>query len=384
MARLGPWDAARRVAVAVSGGADSLALAILAQGWGDPVAWIVDHGLRPGSAAEAEATRATLAARRMPARVLRLHGLTPGPGVAARARAARYAAMTAACREAGLVDLLVGHHAGDQAETVLMRQRRGSGPIGLAGMAALVETDDIRLLRPLLGYAPGRLRAVVDGAGLVPVEDPTNHDPHFTRARLRREIGEDRAALLATAAENGATRTVAEARIAAEMAARVSLHPEGFAVLSPGPVGGNTLAAVLRSVSGRRWPVSGGGELARAPRAATLAGVRIMPAGRLGQGWLLVREAAAMSPPVAAHRGAVWDGRFRVLSDVTGAVIGGSGPDAARPRGGKALPRAVLDSMPTFRCDPTLSEVLHLNYHALHAGRVSAACLPAAGAPFLA
>ncbi len=79
MARLGPWDAARRVAVAVSGGADSLALAVLAQRWGDPVALIVDHGLRPGSAAEAEAARAALAARGMPARILRSTGCDPAP-----------------------------------------------------------------------------------------------------------------------------------------------------------------------------------------------------------------------------------------------------------------------------------------------------------------
>ena len=236
MARLGPWDGARRVAVAVSGGADSLALALLAQDWGDPVALVVDHKLRPAAAAEAEWTRATLLARGIPATILRLDGLTPGPGVAARARRARYAALSAACRAAGLVDLLLGHHAGDQAETVLMRRRGQSGPDGLAGMAACVVTEDVRLLRPLLAFDPARLRAMAAAAGLTPVEDPTNTDLRTTRARLRREIGADRAALLAAASEAGAARAMAEAEAAAELAARAEIRPERFAVLSPGPL----------------------------------------------------------------------------------------------------------------------------------------------------
>ncbi len=363
MARLGPWDAARKVAVAVSGGADSLALAVLAQGWGDPVALIVDHGLRPGSAAEAEAARAALAARGLPARILRIDGLQPGPGMPARARAARYAALTAACHAAGLVDLLLGHHAGDQAETVLMRQRRGSGPAGLAGMAALAEADHCRLLRPLLGMAAGRLRAVTLAAGLAPAEDPTNHDLRFTRARLRREIGGDAAHLLQLAARHAAARAMAEREAAAELARRVSLYPEGFAVLSPGALRTDALAALLRSLSGRRWPVTGAEALAAAPRPATLAGVRLLPAGRLGPGWLMVREAAAMAARRALPVGAVWDGRFRVAAAT---------PDDVAPPGrppGAGLPRAVRDAMPA----PSGA-----------GGRVHPAMLPAAGAPFAA
>ena len=366
MARLGPWDAARRVAVAVSGGPDSLALAVLAQRWGDPVAFIVDHGLRAESAGEAETARAALAARGMPARVLRLERLSPGPGLPARARRARYAALSAACRAAGLVDLLLGHHAGDQAETVLMRQRRGSGLAGLAGMAALTETDDVRLVRPLLGIAPERLRGVAAAAGLTPVQDPTNDDQRFTRARLRREIGGDRAALLSLAANSAQTRSAAEAAVAAELALRALLRPEGFAVLSPGAVRPDSLAALLRSLSGRRLPISGADALAAAPRAATMAGVRLLPAGRLGPGWLLVREAAAMAPPVPSRIGAVWDARFRVTA-ADGSALGPAGRDR------RGLPRAALCASPAFR-DADGREVA--------CGRTCPAGLPAAGAPF--
>ncbi len=385
LAPLGPWDAARRIAVAVSGGADSLALAILAQGWGDAAALIVDHGLRASSAAEAEQTRAVLAARGMPARVLTLTELRAGPGLAARARAARYAALTAACAEAGLVDLLLGHHAGDQAETVLMRSRRGSGEGGLAGMAAVVETDAVRLLRPLLVVPPGRMRATLREAGLSWVEDPTNTDMRTTRARLRAELAGD-LSLLPVAQRNGQARAAAERAAATELAARVRIYPEGFAVLSPGPVSPAALAMLLRAVAGGRHPVSAAvvAGLARAPGPATLAGVRVLPAGRMGPGWLLVREAAAMAPEAAWRPGLVWDGRFRAAGTAPpGTRLGALGADAARLRGVSPLPAAVLRTLPAIRRNSLLSEVPHLAYGSgMGGGMVRNAALPVCGAAF--
>ncbi len=117
LAPLGPFEPRVQLAVAVSGGADSTALALLADAWarargGAVLALIVDHGLRAESAAEAALTMARLAARGIAARVLTLRGLERGPALAARARAARYAALEAACRAAGVVHLLLGHHAG--------------------------------------------------------------------------------------------------------------------------------------------------------------------------------------------------------------------------------------------------------------------------------
>ena len=141
-------------------------------------AFVVDHGLRPEAGAEAEATTATLSRLSIPARILKLKGLEPGPGLPARARAARYAALQAACRADGILDLLLGHHAGDQAETVLMRRASGSGPAGLAAMAASVQLGNVRLLRPLLTVPPGRLRATLRERGIGWAEDPTNSDRH--------------------------------------------------------------------------------------------------------------------------------------------------------------------------------------------------------------
>jgi len=80
--------------------------------------------------------------------------------VQATARAARYALLTGWCRAAGCLHLLTAHHREDQAETLLMRLARGSGLDGLAGIAALRESADCRLLRPLLGVPQRRLAAV--------------------------------------------------------------------------------------------------------------------------------------------------------------------------------------------------------------------------------
>ena len=246
MAPLGAFGPAPRLAAGVSGGADSMALALLASAWarergGSLLALVVDHGLRPESAAEATQTLQRLAARGIPARRLVLTGLARGPALAERARAARYAALRAACAEAGILHLLLGHHAADQAETVLIRQLGHSGPAGLAGMPVLAALCELHLLRPLLGVPPVRLRATLRAAGVGWVEDPSNADLHALRPRLRAALadpdgtGPDIAALCAGAHRAGIARAAQEAETAEILAERVALHPEGFALLSPGP-----------------------------------------------------------------------------------------------------------------------------------------------------
>lgn len=366
MEPLGPWAGAGCIAVAVSGGADSLCLAILAARWAASrgvvvLGLIVDHGLRAASAHEAALTMRRLSAHGIDARLLSLGDLRHGAALAERARIARYAALTACCRAAGIVDLLVGHHAGDQAETVLMRRRAHSGPDGLAGMAALAETDDLRLLRPLLALPPDRLRATLRDAGIEWVEDPSNRDMRALRTRLRLELDDPTgehglaASLLREAAQEGERRMARDIEQAGLLAGSVTLRPEGFALLPPELVPARAFAALVRTIAGAAYPpmpkaVAG---LLRNPRPATVAGTRLMPAGRLGPGWLLLREAARLGPPVAAAPDALWDGRFRLRAPVEamppGCVIDAVGADAAAGRTRTGLPSAVLAVMPTLR-----------------------------------
>lgn len=209
-----PFEKNPLLAVAVSGGRDSLALALLADAWararqGRALALIVDHGLRPESAAEAVTTKATLSRQGIGAEILRWVGDKPKTGIQQAAREVRYGLMSLACRRLGILHLLLGHHAADQAETIRMRASRDSGPDGLAGMAALVEHRDLRLLRPLLDVARDRLTATMEARGLRWVEDPSNSDPRFERARVRAAGG-----LIAGANGTGEKRAAAEVRLA--------------------------------------------------------------------------------------------------------------------------------------------------------------------------
>jgi tRNA(Ile)-lysidine synthase len=160
------------VTCAVSGGADSLALLVLAVEAGCRVTAVhVDHGLRPGSAGEAEVVRAATDRWGGAFRAVRAT-VEPGPNLEARARAARYAALPAG--------VLTGHTADDQAETMLLNLLRGAGLDGLAGM-------DPRS-RPLRHLRRRETRALCDALGLTPLDDPSNRDSAYRRNRVRHEL----------------------------------------------------------------------------------------------------------------------------------------------------------------------------------------------------
>jgi tRNA(Ile)-lysidine synthase len=179
-----------RLGLAVSGGPDSLALLLLAHAAlpGRVEAATVDHRLRPGSAAEAAMVATVCERLGVPHAVLSVE--VASGNVQAEARAARYAALAAWMTERGLTVLATGHHADDQAETLLMRLNRGSGVAGLAGVRARGEVPASRLplLRPLLGWRRAELAAVVEGAALVAAADPSNTDARFDRVRMRQAL----------------------------------------------------------------------------------------------------------------------------------------------------------------------------------------------------
>ena len=365
MAQLRPFAAGNRVAVAVSGGADSMALAILLARWGQPTALIVDHGLRPESGYEAAMTAGRLAAVGIDAHVLPI-ALRPGPALAERARAARYAALSAACRSAGLTDLLLAHHAQDQAETLLLRSRAGSGPGGLAGMAMASYSESVRLLRPLLPIMPARLRATLRDAGVEWVEDSSNNDLATPRGRMRAAFRQGAASpvseLCAEARQYGRERRGDEVSVAAELALHASLLPSGVAVVSGSSLSAGALSALVWAVSGAEHPPprAAVARVAGRLRPATLHGAAILHAQ---DGWLIGREAAAQAPAERAEAGVEWDGRFRLVSRPPGnSVIGPLGDDSAALRRWSSLPAALLRTLPAIRYGGVLFAVPHLSY----------------------
>ena len=160
------------VTCAVSGGADSLALLVLAVAAGCRATAVhVDHGLRAGSAVEADVVRDAAVGLGAGFRAEKVD-VAPGPNLEARARAARYAVLPAG--------VLTGHTADDQAETVLLNLLRGAGLDGLAGMRPEGH--------PILALRRHETEAVCAGEGLAPVTDPTNDDPVHRRNRVRHEL----------------------------------------------------------------------------------------------------------------------------------------------------------------------------------------------------
>jgi tRNA(Ile)-lysidine synthase len=201
-----------RVAVAVSGGSDSMALLRLVADWKkqprgprELVALTVDHGLRNESFDEARQVASWCQILGIPHQVLQWRGERPLTGIQAKARAARYDLMSGWCRQARVPVLMTAHTADDQAETVVMRQQRTSTDRSLAAIWPENEWRGIKLLRPLLRFRREQLREFLRGLGQVWLDDPSNVNAAFERVRVRsalRDTDVDGLQALAAAAQS--------------------------------------------------------------------------------------------------------------------------------------------------------------------------------------
>ena len=215
----------RRIGIAVSGGPDSLALLLLASAsrTGLVEAATVDHGLREGSRAEAEAVAELCGKLSVPHAILTAGWKErPASAIQERARRERYRLLGYWAEEHGLDSILTAHHADDQAETMLMRLVRGAGVRGLAGMRrrSTAPGTNIALLRPLLGWRRSELAEVCSAASVTPAADPSNEDTRYERVRVRRALADsdwiDPAAVARSAAN------LADAEAALDWAARAA------------------------------------------------------------------------------------------------------------------------------------------------------------------
>ena len=182
--------------LAVSGGPDSIALmhfaalcAAAARLRGTPFPRLavatVDHGLRPGSRQDAEQVVARAAKLGLDALLLTWEGDKPVSRLQETARRHRYALLIDGARRLGASHLATAHTLDDQAETLLFRMARGSGPAGLAGMRRSTQREGLHHARPFLGIAKARLLAACRANDWAYVDDPSNQDPRFARTRWR-------------------------------------------------------------------------------------------------------------------------------------------------------------------------------------------------------
>ena len=366
------------IGVALSGGGDSVALLHLLRAAGHRVeAATVDHGLRPESADEAAAVAADCARIGIPHRVLPWnHGATVPGNLMEAARLARRALLSDWAAERGLAAVALGHTADDQAEALLIGLSRAAGIDGLCGMRADWTTGGVRWLRPMLGITRSDLRLWLTGQAIAWIEDPSNGNDRYLRARVRKALATlsplgltpDR--LAASAAHLAQARAALDAAVA-EAAARVC-HEEagalridavGFAAL-PEEIARRLLRAAILWLTGAD----------HAPRAAALArlaqavvqGRDATLAGcRLKRGWL------ARQPGWPDPR---W--QMAVPPGLERRALGAEGLRACPDWRASGLPRHVLEVTPALWQGGTLIAAPSAAFGL----RTDATCTPAFGA----
>jgi tRNA(Ile)-lysidine synthase len=328
MSLAGPFGPEPRIAVAVSGGGDSLALTLLLSEWlserdGKLVALTVDHGLRPAAAAEARQVGAWLAARGIEHQILAWQGPKPGRGIQAWARQLRYRLLLDRCRSEGYLYLALAHTAEDQVETIWMRYQRQQIGDGLAGMTPRRIRDGVNILRPLLGCERATLRDYLRVQEQNWIDDPSNLDRRYERVRVRQALApRDRADMTRIGQQAAHEKFSRAAVLRRNIGDLVTLHPAGFLTVRR-----DGLAALIKGqqidLLRRALHVVGGDNyapkreaVARLLRllndngAGTLAHCRVDPAGH---DIVIAREARHLSPAIEVSLAgpATWD-RFEL------------------------------------------------------------------------
>ncbi|HEV2533247.1 tRNA lysidine(34) synthetase TilS [Phenylobacterium sp.] len=338
----------RPVAVALSGGGDSVALLLAAHTWaltaGRPLlALTLDHGLQPQGAAWTQACAARAAALGVGFQALSWTGDKPTTGLPAAARAARHRLLADAARGAGAAVIVMGHTADDIAEARAMRAAGGSTPEPRewGPSPAWPEGRRIFLLRPLLGVRRGEIRGWLTARGEAWIEDPANADPRYARARARRDLAPD--APVSPAPATPDTHA---------LAAATTMDAAGVLLIERDLLRAATMEQALAFVgaaclcaAGTTRPSSAERIGALADRlqtaqafAATLAGARIEADDREVRFLREPGEAArgGLAPlVVAGGETAVWDGRFEI--DGPGEVRALAGHAARLPKEDRAV-----------------------------------------------
>ncbi len=318
------------IAVAVSGGSDSLALLTLAKEWRDAggpkvSAVTVDHGLRCEAAEEAAGVADICTKLDVPHTILNWVRPKGGGNLHDQARRGRYALMAKWAAVAGIGTIAVGHTLDDQAETFLMRLSRGAGVDGLAAMRNTWEQDGVRFCRPLLSCRRDTLRDLLRDRGLKWVEDAANHDPAYDRSRVRAAlpvlsdlgIEPDRLAevsgYLAQACDSLQDAMIEAARSMARVElGDVVINHAQFVDLSP-ELARRMLLAAMRWISGAEYPPRGAALTAAIK--ALLQGDPVVLQGcdaRVSKGAIQITREAGAVADVTCKLSEIWDGRWKI------------------------------------------------------------------------
>ena len=319
-------------AIALSGGADSLALTLLAQDYvaqhgGRITALTVDHRLRTASTGEAQQVAAVMRARGIDHHILTPPHDGASNNVQEAARNWRYTALSDHCRAHGILHCLVAHNAGDNRETIVHNTARGDTADGASGMRAVRNLNGVRFLRPLLMIERRELEDFLRSHHAEWLHDPSNDNAKFARVRTRQMLQQNPdecAALDATLAQQRAARSARDHAFAQAAMQCVTLHPLGFAELNladwrtlDAPLASQLLADCITTISGGTTRPRGSdtARLAEALRGdftkRTLQHCELTCNGDILR---IAREFARVEGPILLTGTGVarWDGRFTI------------------------------------------------------------------------
>lgn len=366
-----------RLALAVSGGSDSMAmlhLVLQQRPATSLVVLTVDHGLRDGSQAEAKDVARFCAVHGVEHHTLTWDGEKPSTGIQAKARSARYDLMTNWCAANGVAVLLTAHTMDDQAETVVMRKARTDSLKSLAGIWQESQWNGIRIIRPLLKARREDLREVLRAAGVAWSDDPSNSNAKFERVRVRAALAGDDVARLAMVADEARVESARRGAVAKVwLRTHAVVEPVGLVRL-PAPTPGPSLLGrgEMFEVLCLAIHVAGGGHpepeaienlLARILRGevfrVTLGGALV--AVRTAE-ILFGREPARINaaPVVVGDEPLQWDCRF-VISAPAGSRVAAAGPRCPKPV--KSQPAFVLAGLPAVTLPSGETVLPHFQPH---------------------
>lgn len=380
MAPSAPYESPPIIAIATSGGPDSLALALLAHQWakdqgGKAIALTVDHRLREGSTAEAHQVNVWLKARGMEHHTLTWErgpeNAPPQTAIQAAGRKARYQILGQWCKEHGVKHLLTAHHAQDQLETFMIRLAKGSGLKGLTGIQGIVLTDFGRILRPLLTLDANRLKATLKAFNQPFLLDPSNENEGFTRVRWRQLLpslsaeGLISATIQETLERLNHAQRLVDQHISNLLCQHVFLSPYGYArfnkeALKQSPEAfEEMLKRILATIGTKDYPVRRQAlhraiDAMKSEYSFTLGGCQILDKSKE---WWIIREPAAIGEDIFVHHPGtyLWDGRFTVdVAENTPcriAALGKEGIQALEKEAKKYLkniPHVTLQTLPAL------------------------------------
>jgi tRNA(Ile)-lysidine synthase len=371
MERCSLKDASGPLAVAVSGGADSLCLALLLNKWARDqgthiVALTVDHKLRLNSTAEAEQVEEWMEIQGIPHVILTWEGEKPTSRLQEAARTARYSLLEKWCSDHQITALATAHHADDQVETILQRLAKGSGITGLCGIQATAQRRFLTIVRPLLPIPKESLVETLNYYNQPYIQDPSNDCKKFERVRWRQmtpslaELGLTTESILRTVERLQQTERDLETITHSFLQTSTCLSPLGYTTIDPYAwksqwidirhralsrllrcIGGNTYLAAASSIKKLDEQIHN-----NTLRGRTLGGCYIF---RHQKQIIVAREGRFLPPPIPYQSGMIWDERFQLSGNAPDCIVKPIGTDYARQIASSVdMHPALLQTLPAL------------------------------------